>query len=103
MKKFTMLMGIIFAAFTLYGQTSPEEIEKLQAERDAIKVEAVQPSMDRAPAGHHTLQPGYVQPVFRGDAPGYAWNVWEGGSGIPEGPVHINLADGSLLSIQEVS
>jgi hypothetical protein len=59
--------------------------------------------MDRAPVNKRDFLPGFSQPVFKTGQNAYAWNTFPGSSGVPTGPVAINLSAGTITSILEIN
>jgi hypothetical protein len=105
MKRITLFLLVVFAGFLAFSQGpgDPTELEKLQiglAEKNA-EVSKV-PSMERAPFTQNAIEPGFVQKGFSGKSVGYGWNAYGASSGVPEGPVTVALASGSIASIQAV-
>jgi hypothetical protein len=105
MKRITLFLLVVFAGFLAFSQGpgDPTEFEKLQtglAEKNA-EVSKV-PSMERAPFSQNAIEPGFVQKGFSGKSVGYGWNAYGASSGVPEGPVTVALASGSIASIQAV-
>ena len=105
MKRITFLIAVIFAGFAALAQTAQSDRminEELRLEKEQTELRTQEPSLDRAPLMHHTPRPGQVQPIFRDGQMGYAWNIFPSTSGVDEGPVNVNLDDGTISSIQFV-
>ena len=105
MKRITLLLSFVFMSVVAFGQSvnySPEELERLQLEREQTRVEAEEPSLDRAPFTSASIPPGHTQIGFRDGDIGYAWNIWDNNAGVGTGPVTVNLDDGALSLIQGV-
>ncbi|TVQ94748.1 MAG: DUF4397 domain-containing protein [Bacteroidetes bacterium] len=128
MKRFTLLLTVVFFSIAAFGQShyiDPQDYEKLKQhnliteqeksefdsflsdevadETEQFRTEEVQQlSIDRPTHTRSMVQPGFVQQGFRDGETGYAWNIFAGASGVPTGPVSINLETGVLTLIQAV-
>ena len=104
MKKITLMVFAVFSVMLVFGQERPESFKdyQLEKEQQAQQEEIQEPSVYRAPVTHHTPKPGRVQPIFRDGTMGYAWNIYAAASGVDEGPVSVNLDDGTISNIQDI-
>jgi len=108
MKRITIVLSVFVWVFSAIGQSyqmNPQDFEKMNRERE-LQFESRTTKENllhgRAPLSRMHSQKVITPLVLKNGTTGYAWNIYANESGIAEGPVLINLTDGSLANIQDV-
>lgn len=97
---FSFLCLSVFAQGTYSDNKIPEKNRHMPEE---LTTNILSQSIDRAPVRQGAL-PEDIKPLaFRGGTSGFAWNVFADNTGVPTGPVTVNLAEGTIASIAEVN
>ncbi|MFN3554708.1 MAG: carboxypeptidase regulatory-like domain-containing protein [Bacteroidales bacterium] len=100
MKKFTVLF-LLLISFSVSGQRRTGQGAMPPIEREQF-FEANAPSIGLSVLKHPTAQPGNAPVGLFKSNQGFGWITSGQGTGIPEGPVSIDLANGALSSINAV-